>query len=146
MIASVNANDDGTITIDDSWFGKTITLVKKGNGTTSSNSIAQSITLAARPAAPACTATQPSAESATGTISGITTAMEYSTDSGNFWTDGNNSDVTGFVLGTVLALRTVSTLTGILPGNKWLLSLPKDNTNRAQDAAVLQRFVEKSNK
>lgn len=98
----VNANDDGTITIDDNWFGKTISLVKKGNSTTSSNSIAQGITLAARAAAPACTATQPSADSAKGAISGITTAMEYSIDNGNSWIDGNNSDVTELDPGTVL--------------------------------------------
>jgi len=95
------ANGDGTIAIDNDWFGNTISLVKKGS-TPSLNSSAQSITLAARPAAPACTVTQPSAGSVTGTITGITAAMEYSTDSGISWTPGTGSDVAGLAPGAVL--------------------------------------------
>lgn len=100
--ANVTADGDGKIAIQNAWFGTTISLVKKGNGTSTIDSAAQSITLAARPAAPACTALQPSASVATGTVSGITTAMQYSTNGGTSWTDGAGADVTGLNPGTVL--------------------------------------------
>ncbi len=77
---TVTANGDGKITIRNAWLGTTISLVKKGNGTATVDGAGQSITLSARPAAPACTATQPSASSATGTVSGITSEMQHSTD------------------------------------------------------------------
>lgn len=96
------ADASGKITIENSWFGTTISLVKKGDGTATTNSAVQSIALAARPAAPSCTATQPTASTATGTISGISTAMQYSTNNGATWTDGTGSDISGIAPGTVL--------------------------------------------
>ncbi len=99
--ADKTASNTGAITIENSWFGTTLSLVKKGVGPIL-NSTAQSITLAARPATPTCTAIQPSASSATGTITGITTAMQYSTDNGSSWTDGTGYDISGIAPGTVL--------------------------------------------
>ncbi len=99
--ADRTADASGKIAIENSWFGTTISLVKKGNGTTTTNSAVQSIALIARPATPACTATQPTASSATGTVSGISTSMEYSTG-GGIWTDGTGTDISGLAPGTVL--------------------------------------------
>ena len=99
--ADKTASSTGAIAIKNSWFGNTISLVKKGVGTTI-NSTVQSIALAARPATPTCTAIQPTASSATGTVSGISATMEYSTDGGSSWTDGTGSDVSGIAPGTVL--------------------------------------------
>ncbi|MEM5766725.1 MAG: S-layer homology domain-containing protein, partial [Bacillota bacterium] len=96
------ADADGKITIQNAWLGTTISLVQKGDGTSTVDSAAKSITLAARPAAPSCTAVQPSASSATGTASGITTDMQYSINGGTSWTDGTGTDVTGLNPGTVL--------------------------------------------
>ncbi|PKM71887.1 MAG: hypothetical protein CVU91_12105 [Firmicutes bacterium HGW-Firmicutes-16] len=99
---AVTADADGKITIQNAWLGTTISLVKKGNGTSTVDSAAQSIALAARPVAPTCTAVQPSAGSATGTVSGITAAMQYSTNGGTSWIDGTDTDVTGLNPGAVL--------------------------------------------
>ncbi len=100
--ATITADTNGEIDIDNSWFGTAISLIKKGNGTITNDSTAQSISLAARPAAPACTVTQPSASSATGTISGIGTTMEYSTNGGTDWTIGTGTDIAGLSPGIVL--------------------------------------------
>ncbi len=100
--SNVTADGDGKIAIQNAWFGTTISLVKNGNGTSTVDSAAQSIALAARPAAPTCTAVQPSASSSTGTVSGITTDMQYSINGGTSWTDGTGTDVTGLNPGTVL--------------------------------------------
>ena len=99
---SVTSNSNGEIVISNHLFNTAISLVKVGNGITTSNSFSQTITLSARPIAPDCTVTQPSASSSTGSISGITTAMQYSTDNGATWINGDGNIVTGFVPGTVL--------------------------------------------
>ncbi|WP_369284153.1 beta strand repeat-containing protein [Oscillibacter sp. GMB15532] len=100
--ADITADDTGNISIANAWFDTAISLVKKGDGTTTNDSAAQSISLTARPAAPSCTVTQPSASSATGTISGVTADMECSTDGGVIWTDGTGNDMSGLAPGTVL--------------------------------------------
>ena len=99
------ADGEGKLAIDDAWFGTIIELRKKGNGTTTSNSEPQSIALAARPAVPACVATQPTASVATGSISGITTEMEYSTDGGASWTSGDGNELSGLTAGTTVTIR-----------------------------------------
>lgn len=106
---TITAGESGTIVIPDAWFGTTINIVRKGNGTTTIDSDVQTIGLEARPSVPSCTVTQPSASSATGTISGITSAMQYSTNGGSTWMDGNDADVTGLAPGTVL-IRVKATL------------------------------------
>ncbi len=98
---NVSADSAGKLAIESDWLGTTISLVKKGDGVTTNDSEAQSLVLAARPAVPACTATQPSASAATGTVSGITEEMQYSIDNGTSWVDGTGSAVTGLVPGTV---------------------------------------------
>ena len=105
------ADVSGEIAIQDGWFGTTINIVKKGNGTTTTNSTAQNLELAARPAAPdasAFTVTQPTASVSTGTITGITSSMGYSTDSGMSWTAGNGSAVAGLAPGNVLVRVTAT--------------------------------------
>jgi|GEM_PF-3037122 len=98
----VSSNESGAIDIPDEWFGTTIELVRVGRSIDFKNSEIQSIALGARPDAPSCTAVQPSANSATGSISGITSEMKYSTDAGINWTKGNGATVIGVAPGTVL--------------------------------------------
>jgi len=81
------------------WFGKTISIIKNGNGTTTSNSIAQSLSIPARPAAPTGLASTDVTTSggSDGTITGVTTAMEYKLFSTtvNSYTDVTGTTVTG---------------------------------------------------
>jgi hypothetical protein len=83
-------NGGGTITVSDGTYSIAsliststsvpLSIVKKGNGTTTTDSAAQtSLTLPQRPAAP-------SVSGGAGTIIGITTAMEYSTSTTGPWT------------------------------------------------------------
>jgi len=46
------ADQEGRIPIDGSWFGTTVSIVKKGNGSETTDSPAQSLPIPARPAAP----------------------------------------------------------------------------------------------
>lgn len=98
----VSSNESGAIDISDEWFGTTIELVRVGRSIDFKNSEIQSIALGARPDAPSCAAIQPSASSAAGSISGITSEMEYSTDGGIHWTQGSGAAASGLAPGTVL--------------------------------------------
>ncbi|GHU54533.1 hypothetical protein FACS189442_0900 [Spirochaetia bacterium] len=94
------ADASGTIAIENDWFGTTISIKKTGNGTTTVDSAAQSLTVPARPAISGVTAIQPAVIGGTGGISGTTSNMEYkrSTDSG--WTAITGSSVTGLAAGS----------------------------------------------
>ncbi|MDE6664468.1 MAG: leucine-rich repeat protein [Lachnospiraceae bacterium] len=80
-------NSDGTITISESWLGRPISIVRKGNGTTTINSDAQQFTIPARPAAP--TGIGKVDESGKGKndgkITGVTTGMEYQAKGKTSW-------------------------------------------------------------
>ena len=67
-----------TITIDSNWFGKEISIVKKGNGTTTSNSEAQELTIPSRPKIPALERTNETFE---GENDGTITITNYDSDS-----------------------------------------------------------------
>ncbi len=89
------------------YMGKTVSIVRKGNGTSTLDSAAQTLEIPARPTAPTesdFTVTQPSEIGETGSIAGITAAMEYSTDGGTTWTDGD-STVTDIPGGTTYWVR-----------------------------------------
>ena len=67
-----------TITIDSNWFGKEISIVKKGNGTTTSNSEAQELTIPSQPKIPALERTNETFE---GENDGTITITNYDSDS-----------------------------------------------------------------
>jgi LysM repeat protein len=104
----------GAYPIDSSWFGTTITVIKKGNGLTS-DSTAQKVTIKARPAVPLlskldCTTLQNN----DGVIAKVANTMEYSTDSGITWKTITGSSVSGLNPGTyyVRVRATSSTFKG----------------------------------
>lgn len=71
--------DGATLAIDESWFGQTLSIVKKG-GDTTDDSAPQSLTVPARPAAPA---TPTGGE---GEITGVDGTMEYRLSTASAWT------------------------------------------------------------
>jgi hypothetical protein len=93
------ADASGTITIETSWFGTTVSIKKTGNGTTTVDSIAQSRPIPARPAAPGVTASQPTEIGGTGSINGTNNGMEYKPAAGS-WTAITGSVVTGLTTGS----------------------------------------------
>ncbi len=91
-----NTGAEGHISIQDDWFGGTISVIKKGDGVNTEDSVPQSLALAARPAAPSLAKSDETIKGKKdGQITGLTTAMEYSTDGGRTWTAaaGNFTDV-----------------------------------------------------
>ena len=109
---TVNGSDitveNGAAAIDNSWFGQTVSIVKKASDSNHSDSEAQNLEIPARPTAPAAedfTVTQPDAIGGTGSISGLTSDMEYSVDGGETWTRGDGSDITEIPGGTTYSVR-----------------------------------------
>ncbi len=81
------------------YMGRTISIVKKGDGSTI-DSAAQALTVPARPAAPSVTAVNETAEGASdGKITGVSADMEYSADGGSTWTSCSGTEVTGLAPG-----------------------------------------------
>ncbi len=94
---SMEADGDGNIQIENlaSYGGETISIVKKGNGTTTCDSAAQELSVAQKATLSADTFTV--TEAATGeteaTVSGITSDYMYSLDNGATWEQGDGEDV-----------------------------------------------------
>lgn len=85
----VQANDGGTIPIRAAWMtGKEISIVKAGDGVTTSDSAKQSIVVPKRPSAPASVkAVSESAEGAKdGKLTGVNGTMAYRVAGANDWT------------------------------------------------------------
>ncbi|GHU97446.1 hypothetical protein FACS189483_03410 [Spirochaetia bacterium] len=97
---------DSTYDIPEGWMTGTVnglSIVKKGNGTTTTDSAAQRITIPARPAAPGVTlipTTSHTVPGNTGGINGTTAAMEYKLAGASTWTSvTTGSSVTGLATG-----------------------------------------------
>ncbi|WP_339167515.1 S-layer homology domain-containing protein [Paenibacillus sp. FSL R5-0341] len=100
--ANAVADGSGHITIDNSWIGTTLSIVKTGNGTTTTDSSAQTLVIPARPAAPTgVSKTDETSNGAhDGTITNVTNQMEYKQDINGAWTAITNTTVTGLEPGT----------------------------------------------
>ncbi|SDK20028.1 hypothetical protein, partial [Paenibacillus typhae] len=94
---TVTADGSGKLAIDSSWLGTTLSIVKKGNGTTTSDSTAQSLQVPSRPAAPTgVTATDEMAIGVNdGTLANVATTMEYKKGATGAWTNITGTSVTG---------------------------------------------------
>lgn len=74
-------------------------MVKKGNGTTTSDSAAQTITVTKATVPTANKTNCTTSANNNGTITNVTTEMEYKADDGN-WTDVTGTAITGLAPGT----------------------------------------------
>jgi hypothetical protein len=89
-----------SIDIDDDWFGEDLSIVKKGDGTTITDSSAQSLTVPSRPSVPNASGVNETYSGANdGEITGLDSTMEYSTDQTN-WTSVSGTEITGLLNGT----------------------------------------------
>ncbi|MEK4009367.1 S-layer homology domain-containing protein [Paenibacillus sp. FSL H3-0333] len=109
---TVTADADGKLALDDGWLGSSLSLVKQGNASTTVDSAAQSLTIPARPAAPADVAStdETAIQAKDGTLTNVTTAMEYRKGTAGPWTDVTGTTVTGLAPG-VYEVRTKATAT-----------------------------------
>jgi hypothetical protein len=79
---AIEVSDTAYVPVPDEWMtGQTLTVIKKGDNTTTVNSPVQTILLPARPAAPALTVTHATTVGGNGSIDGTATTMQYSADS-----------------------------------------------------------------
>ncbi|MEK5467963.1 S-layer homology domain-containing protein [Paenibacillus sp. FSL R7-0210] len=109
---TVTADADGKLALDNGWLGSSLSLVKQGNASTTVDSAAQSLTIPARPAAPADVAStdETAIQAKDGTLTNVTTAMEYRKGTAGPWTDVTGTTVTGLAPG-VYEVRTKATAT-----------------------------------
>jgi len=89
----------GEIPIDGSWFGSTISIIKDGVSGYSDDSEPQSLGIPSIPSAPSVGKTDSKDGTSTGTITGVTTSMEYSSDGVN-WSPISGTTVTGLGAGS----------------------------------------------
>ncbi|GHV46041.1 hypothetical protein FACS1894204_06860 [Synergistales bacterium] len=77
LIGGASTNVTGDLAIDDAWFGTTLSIVKKGDGITTTDSEALNQNIPSRPASPNVAAIQPVIAGGNGGIGGTTAAMDY---------------------------------------------------------------------
>ncbi|WP_342571259.1 S-layer homology domain-containing protein [Paenibacillus sp. FSL R5-0749] len=95
--ASAVADGSGQIAINNSWIGTTLSIVQTGNGTTTTDSSAQTLVIPSRPAAPTDIGKTDQTLSGAhdGTLTSVTDQMEYKKDINGAWTAIANTTVTG---------------------------------------------------
>ena len=102
-------NGGSAVTITDSiaivstWFGNILSIVKVGNGATTTDSDPQQLEIAAPPESPTGIT-----KSSNGTITGVTPDMEYRLLGAEEWTPVEGTSLTGLVVGTY-EIRTKAT-------------------------------------
>ncbi|QJD84735.1 S-layer homology domain-containing protein [Cohnella herbarum] len=80
------------------YIGTTIAIVKKGNGTSTIDSAGQNLVIPARPGTPTTAGIDPVTNGGTGTVTGVTAAMEYRSSTGG-WTDVTGTEITNLMAG-----------------------------------------------
>lgn len=95
--AVVTATAQGTLVISSEWLGTTLSIVKQGNGATTTDSDVQALNLPARPAAPVgVSVTDVTYKGANdGTLQNLTVQMEYKAGSAGLWTDATDNTIIG---------------------------------------------------
>jgi hypothetical protein len=85
--------EDGSITIDDTWYGTTISIVTKARDEEHTDSTAQGLSIPSIPEAPTVTAGY-------NKITGTTSDMEYKLSNADSWTSCSNNETTNLEAGT----------------------------------------------
>ncbi len=92
------------------YYGKTISVIKRGNGTTTEDSAEQKLTVSAKTAAPSEDQfdVQPDENGGNVVIKNVSGDYEYSINNGVSWTTGNGKDIT-VPVGTIILIRKKAT-------------------------------------
>ena len=83
---------DGKLAVAD-YLGQTLSIVKKGNGSTTLDSTAQEVIVPSRPPTPTATGVDPTTIGGTGKIKDVTTAMAYKNAADVAWTDVTGTEI-----------------------------------------------------
>jgi uncharacterized repeat protein (TIGR02543 family) len=86
--------------LNESWIGSSLSIVRKGDSSTTVDSAAQSLAIPARPIAPNVSAANETVSGQNdGAITGVTTAMEYREATNGSWADVTGAQITGLAPG-----------------------------------------------
>ncbi|WP_052769837.1 S-layer homology domain-containing protein [Paenibacillus sp. IHB B 3415] len=140
---AVTATANGKLALDSSWLGTSLSIVKKGNGSTTIDSAAQTVSIPSRPAAPTGVAAtdETAIDAKNGTLTGVTTAMEYKKGTAGEWTDVAGTTVTALVPDTYY-VRTKATATAFTSASVQLTVLSFTATPEATPAADIDYAAE----
>ncbi|MEK3674110.1 S-layer homology domain-containing protein [Paenibacillus sp. FSL R10-2771] len=140
---AVTATADGKLAIDSSWLGTSLSIVKKGNGSTTIDSVAQTVSIPVRPAAPTGVAAtdETAIDAEDGSLTGVTTAMEYKKGTAGEWTDVAGTTVTALVPDTYY-VRTKATASAFTSASVQLTVLSFTATPEATPAADIDYAAE----
>ena len=97
---AVTPDVNGKLAINAAWFGTTISIIKLGNGITTSSSEKQQLVLAARPTDTNVTGQSPVVIAGCGTITGLDNTMEYRAKGNDSWTPINDTELINLAPGT----------------------------------------------
>ncbi|MBO4914965.1 MAG: leucine-rich repeat protein, partial [Oscillospiraceae bacterium] len=129
--SSVTADANGAYSIDSGLTKGTLSIKKNGNGSTTNDSDAQTITVG-KAATPSLTVTQPSVINGKGTVA-TTTAHEYSADDGASWKDCEENQM--FAVGSYL-IRVKADGTTLASGAQSVTISEYDPTKEATPSAT----------
>jgi len=122
---TINSNASGEIPIQNTWFGTEVEIIRLGTGL-NTNSESTKYTVAARPAVPSdVNKTDTTGGLNNGTITGVTTAMQYKLISNTTWLAITGTSVTGLAAGTyhVRTAPVAGTSFGSLPTANLVIEL-----------------------
>ena len=105
----------GELPIRNGMFGKTLTIVKKGNQGDTLDSEEQQLSIPARPLKPCGLKALYSAKNKVGKISGVSLEMEYKKYGTDSWTECGEEEITGLRAG-IYRVRIKPTLTAFASG------------------------------
>ncbi|ETT61823.1 S-layer protein, partial [Paenibacillus sp. FSL R7-277] len=128
----VTADINGKLAIASSWLGTPLSIVKKGDGSATTDSVAQTLNVPSRPAAPTgVTATDETAINAKdGTLVNVDSGMEYKRGAAGAWVNVAGTSVTSLEPDTYY-VRTKATATAFTSA-----SVPLTVTSFAATAEV----------
>lgn len=141
--SAVTATADGKLDINSSWIGTSLSIVKKGNSSTTTDSAAQTLSIPSRSVAPTgVTATgETGLNTNDGTLTNVTTEMEYKKGTAGAWTDVPGTSVTGLTPETYY-VRTKATATAFTSASVQVTVSAFTKMPEATPAAVIDYATE----
>ena len=95
---TVRISGDTTKSIEPGWFGKQISIVRKGNGESTADSEVVLLAIPGKPSGPSVTPTDASRNAEDGTIAGMTEKMEYRRSEDSTWIKVTSDKLTDGIL------------------------------------------------
>jgi len=142
LIASGVAGS-GWLAINEAWMGTQISIIKRGDGSTSIDSDSQFLRIPARPAAPNITAEAPSVYAGLGQLLSTDTTMEYKLSSGpDVWTVCQFPETDLLPGDYEVRIRAVGGINGNFKSNPTLITIPEWTADPEPTPEVIIDYIE----